>query len=253
MRRSVGRIYDRNQHEKHHIHPRALGGDNSKNNIAYLTYREHFLAHWLLTKFTVGKANKSMLYALRKMQEKSDKNDVRDVSSWQFELARKAGRAAAIENTYSKGRTPSLETREKLRRAMLGKTNRKGQSPTAETRKKLRLAMLGKKNAKGVRRSKEFIKNLQLRTLGNKYGIGNKNASGPRTKDFCDLIRLKSKGNTNAKGNKASSKPIRCVSDGREYPSIRSAAKTYGINELTLGKSLRDPSKPLKSLKFEFI
>jgi hypothetical protein len=36
--------------EKHHIVPKSLGGDNSKENIVYLTVREHFVAHWLLTR-----------------------------------------------------------------------------------------------------------------------------------------------------------------------------------------------------------
>lgn len=36
--------------ERHHIVPRCLGGDNSKDNIVWLTYKEHFLAHLLLHK-----------------------------------------------------------------------------------------------------------------------------------------------------------------------------------------------------------
>ena len=31
--------------EKHHIIPRSLGGNNSKNNIVSLTAREHFICH----------------------------------------------------------------------------------------------------------------------------------------------------------------------------------------------------------------
>lgn len=34
--------------EKHHILPKYLGGDNSKENIIVLTYRQHTLAHLLL-------------------------------------------------------------------------------------------------------------------------------------------------------------------------------------------------------------
>lgn len=34
--------------EKHHIIPRSLGGDNSKNNLVRLTAREHFICHYLL-------------------------------------------------------------------------------------------------------------------------------------------------------------------------------------------------------------
>lgn len=36
--------------ENHHILPKALGGDNSKDNIVALTGREHWIAHLLLHK-----------------------------------------------------------------------------------------------------------------------------------------------------------------------------------------------------------
>ena len=36
--------------EKHHIIPRCLGGSDDKENLVILTAREHFLAHYLLTK-----------------------------------------------------------------------------------------------------------------------------------------------------------------------------------------------------------
>jgi hypothetical protein len=36
--------------ERHHIVPRCLGGSNRKDNLVYLTAREHFLAHKLLVR-----------------------------------------------------------------------------------------------------------------------------------------------------------------------------------------------------------
>lgn len=36
--------------EIHHIIPRCLGGDDTKNNLVELTAREHYLCHKLLTK-----------------------------------------------------------------------------------------------------------------------------------------------------------------------------------------------------------
>jgi hypothetical protein len=39
-------------YERHHILPKALGGDNSISNLVYLTGRCHLLAHWLLYKLT---------------------------------------------------------------------------------------------------------------------------------------------------------------------------------------------------------
>ena len=37
-------------YEKHHIIPRSLGGTNDLNNLVLLTAREHYLAHYILTK-----------------------------------------------------------------------------------------------------------------------------------------------------------------------------------------------------------
>ena len=53
--------------EKHHIIPRSLGGDNSKENLVRLTAREHFVCHLLLTKMTEGKSKMSMCYAAWQM------------------------------------------------------------------------------------------------------------------------------------------------------------------------------------------
>ncbi len=37
--------------ENHHIIPRCMGGSDDNDNIAILTAKEHFLAHWLLAKY----------------------------------------------------------------------------------------------------------------------------------------------------------------------------------------------------------
>jgi len=40
--------------ELHHIIPKSLGGSNKKDNLVYLSAKEHFICHWLLYKFTIG-------------------------------------------------------------------------------------------------------------------------------------------------------------------------------------------------------
>ncbi len=47
-------------YELHHIKPKSLGGNDSKENIIKLTAREHYIAHLLLAKIYGGK----MWYAL---------------------------------------------------------------------------------------------------------------------------------------------------------------------------------------------
>ena len=51
-------------YQNHHILPKSLGGDNSKDNLVNLTAREHFICHLLLTKMTIGNDCYKMKYAL---------------------------------------------------------------------------------------------------------------------------------------------------------------------------------------------
>ena len=55
-------------YEEHHIIPKCLGGTNDKTNLILLTYREHFIAHLLLTK--IYPENKGINYALLCMLRK---------------------------------------------------------------------------------------------------------------------------------------------------------------------------------------
>jgi hypothetical protein len=54
--------------EKHHVIPRSLGGNNTKQNLVRLTAREHYVAHALLWKMNFNPSHHSkMSYALRLM------------------------------------------------------------------------------------------------------------------------------------------------------------------------------------------
>ena len=56
-----------NYYEVHHILPRSLGGQDIEENLVLLTAREHYLAHYLLWKFTNGEEKTKMLHAFRLM------------------------------------------------------------------------------------------------------------------------------------------------------------------------------------------
>lgn len=57
--------------ERHHITPTSLGGLNQKSNLVWLTGREHFICHYLLTKMTTGNQRSKMLYAIMGMRAKN--------------------------------------------------------------------------------------------------------------------------------------------------------------------------------------
>jgi 5-methylcytosine-specific restriction endonuclease McrA len=60
LRNLSGNVYK----EKHHIVPKSLGGSNSDDNLVYLTAREHFVCHRLLTKMTNGIEKAKMVNAV---------------------------------------------------------------------------------------------------------------------------------------------------------------------------------------------
>lgn len=74
--------------EVHHIWPRSLGGSDEPDNLVRLHYREHFIAHWILTKTCTGPDLRKMQFALFAMTMCA--NGTRIVSGWQYEVARRA-------------------------------------------------------------------------------------------------------------------------------------------------------------------
>ena len=69
-RQKSGDIY----YEAHHIIPRCLGGSNNKDNLVFLTAREHFLCHWLLHE--IYPDNNRLFYAFRMMCKMKSKNNI---------------------------------------------------------------------------------------------------------------------------------------------------------------------------------
>jgi hypothetical protein len=60
--------------ERHHIIPKSLGGNNSKDNLVDLTAREHFVCHLLLPKMTIGQSQIKMFHAAWRMCCKNQKS-----------------------------------------------------------------------------------------------------------------------------------------------------------------------------------
>ena len=81
------RTYIHSKYEKHHIIPSSLGGNNSPDNIVLLTFREHFICHHLLTKFTESLDRSKMCNALRLMMNSSSSNN-RILTDRQYQIVR---------------------------------------------------------------------------------------------------------------------------------------------------------------------
>jgi hypothetical protein len=78
--------------EVHHIIPGSLGGSDDADNLIRLSFREHFMCHWLLIKFVKDSIDKTkMSYALQCMTWAKEQSR-RIVASWQFEVAKRAAK-----------------------------------------------------------------------------------------------------------------------------------------------------------------
>jgi len=98
--------------EKHHIIPRSLGGDNTKDNLVHLTAREHFVAHLLLTKMCDGMQKSKMHFALH-MFNITPGHTERYINSNLYEYVRK-GYAEAVSRTHLG--VPKPQTAEGIRK-----------------------------------------------------------------------------------------------------------------------------------------
>lgn len=95
--------------ELHHILPKSLGGNNDSVNTVFLTAREHFIAHLLLVRFTIGEAKQKMVFAINKMTNISD-NQIRHLpKSYQYEFIRKNFSKHISEFKTGKIGTPKTE------------------------------------------------------------------------------------------------------------------------------------------------
>jgi hypothetical protein len=83
--------------ESHHIFPKSLGGKNSKDNLILLTYKEHYICHWLLIKMCVCDIDIiKMKKAFFRMVTSNNKQE-RNFSSQQYEIAKKHAREAQYD------------------------------------------------------------------------------------------------------------------------------------------------------------
>lgn len=122
--------------EIHHIVPRSLGGSDDILNVVKLSAREHFICHFLLTKFTSGQNYQKMIYACQGMR-RSRKYQHRYINSRLYESIKKE--AALIQSKKFKGKKLSQEHKDNISKG------NKGRIVSQETIEKRRIANTGKK------------------------------------------------------------------------------------------------------------
>jgi hypothetical protein len=152
--------------EKHHIIPKSLGGDNSKENLVNLSFKEHVLCHHLLTKFTEGSDHCKMLNAYSFFLGKNKYNNRPNLTLRQAALARKFNSLAKQgENNpmfgvspWNKGISPESHVLEAMKRGAADWRAAGGIND--EYKNKISQSLLG------VPKSKEHNANMTLAKKG---------------------------------------------------------------------------------------
>ena len=145
--------------ERHHVVPRCMGGDNSSQNLVYLTGEEHYVAHQLLVKMhpkVRGLAVAAVRMAkqctgnkaygwLRRRIAKETSDRFRGKKCAPFSPEHRA-RMSLVKrgNRHAAGHIRSPEHRAKLSAAMKGNHNGLGVTPSPEKKERLSISQRGR-------------------------------------------------------------------------------------------------------------
>ena len=85
----------------HHIIPRCFGGSDEDNNLVYMTFKEHKLAHKILIKITTGNNKYKMMWAYKLF----DKGfNAPAPPGWNVESHNKGVKTRKIKGSYKRGK-----------------------------------------------------------------------------------------------------------------------------------------------------
>ena len=189
--------------ERHHIIPQSLGGTNNKDNLVWLTGREHALCHWALLKMTEGEDRAKMSYAFNGMNAENEFQQryrsriiTRAYERNRIEHAKIHSERMKGKPAWNKGRKLEgdefEQQRERTRNRVIDPVKQAegqqkriakviGQKRTEETRKKMSMAHTGivkgpqseehrkaiSDSQKGKQKTKEHANNVRAAVLGN--------------------------------------------------------------------------------------
>jgi len=133
-------------YEQHHIKPKCMGGTNIKHNLVLLTAREHFIVHKILP-IIYPQYRKELHLALHRMAFSKTENMNRDyrIGAREFERIREEiGQAISGEFNPFFNKTHSDDTKKELSESAKKRFENPqnhpmfGKSPSQETKEKIR-------------------------------------------------------------------------------------------------------------------
>lgn len=162
--------------EKHHITPRCIGGDNSKSNLVFLTAKEHFVCHHLLTKmFSDVEVSRKMRFALNKMTRRSDSQNRYQITARLFHKIRNDFGKDISAATTGKKRKPLSENHKNILSSI----------STGVPKSKETIALMTIANRKLAEDRK--LAGDHHPSKGKKFGINKKTNGIPKVKTVCRL------------------------------------------------------------------
>jgi hypothetical protein len=239
--------------EKHHILPKCMNGSNSKDNLVYLTSREHYVCHKLLTKFVADQFKQKMIYAWHMMMTVDKGNRKLHISSHDYQILKIKISAERL------GKSLSAETKEKMSIKAQGKNNPfYGKRHTKETKDKISTFQLNKEvsletrkkmsqSRLGCRYSDETIKKMCKAQSGKNHPLYGKNHS-LETKLKMSLAHT---GENNPMFGNHCFEAISPIGEKFIVRGVSIFAKKYNLNAGAIGKCIAKRHKSHKGWTFE--
>ena len=166
--------------ERHHIVPECFfknrvrkgpagwldGNPDDANNLTYLTGREHFICHWILTKMHTGVARRKMINAMYMMQAGNDLQE-----RYQTKITSRVYQKLREEyaDYISNLNTGRIQSPDEKARQIAAITGRKRAPFSEEWKAKLSAAGSGENNSRyGVEVSEETRAKQRAKAIGRK-------------------------------------------------------------------------------------
>ena len=202
--------------ECHHIIPKSLGGNDTKENLVDLTAREHFICHWLLVKIHSGEAKSKMVYALNGMKRngKYTQRYETKITSRVYENLKKEFsivHSATMKGKESWNKGYKEDRPDVLKNIKQAALTRKSQS--AESREKQA------KKTRGQTRTTETKIKMSLSAKAYLKA----NPRGPMSKEQKEAISKGTKGKSKplGMGDKVSATVAKLLAEGKHYTQTK--------------------------------